>query len=189
MKQTEKTSSRLHIKQEADKTSIRLKAWYEKSKQQLFMLWIIIWALCGAIVIAQFFGEYSRQEKIFFIVWIGFWLYFLFIAVKAFRWRATGVELIEATSEGIRYVRQIGEKGIPELFEWEGCTNFRLYGKEEKGLFADIMGNSYWVIGGECVAFDYYGTPLAFGMNISEKDAQKLLALLKNEKKKIGKNA
>jgi hypothetical protein len=43
------------------------------------------------------------------------------------------------------------------------------------------MNNSYWMIGGEKLAFDYYGKEIKFALQIEESEAKALLKILKTE--------
>lgn len=180
-----KANKRIEIERNEERTEITIKAYFDDVKQKLFLIWIILWTLCGLFIFSQFFLNYTQKEKVFFIVWMAFWVYFEFKAVQTYRWRKWGEERIEINKKEITITRNIANKGIPAAFKLSGCKNFRLYKKEEKGIFTEIMSSSYWVIGGETIAFDYYGSPVPLAMNISEADALHLVGVLKHDTKKF----
>ena len=45
------------------------------------------------------------------------------------------------------------------------------------------MNQSFWVIGGETIQFEYLGKPVAFAQHLSDRDAKKLIGILQNELK------
>ncbi|NUM51793.1 MAG: hypothetical protein HUU48_11840 [Flavobacteriales bacterium] len=180
-----KVSKRIDIVRCEESTEIIIKAYFNEVKQKMFFAWIALWTLSGLLIFSQFFLNYTQKEKVFFIVWMAFWVYFEFKALQTYRWRKLGEEHIRINKKEITIARNIANKGIPATFKLNGCKNFRLYKKEEKGMFTEIMSSSYWVIGGETIVFDYYGSLVPFAMNISEADALLLAGILKHDAKKF----
>jgi hypothetical protein len=185
MKQKNNYNNRISIIQDFECTEIRIKAYSDEVKQKMFLAWIVLWTISGLLIFSQFFFNYSQKEKVFFIIWLAFWLYFEYKSIQTFRWRKYGLELIKINESVISITRIINESGIPATFKLNACKNFRVYPKEEKGVFADIISASYWVIGGESIAFDYYGNSVPFAMNISASDALHIVSVLKHDAKKF----
>lgn len=182
MKQKNK-NQRINIIQEKEFTEISIKAFSDEVKQKMFLAWIVLWTISGLLIFSQFFLNYTQKEKVFFIIWMAFWLYFEFKSIQTFRWRKFGKEIIKINENNITITRLINERGVPSTFNLNACKNFRVYQKDEKGIFADVMSSSYWVIGGETIAFDYYGSAVPFAMNISTSDALHLVSVFKHDAK------
>ena len=60
----------------------------------MLLVWIILFSLCGLAIVSQFFENYDAQTKVFFGVYVAFWLFFEFKVIYAYRWRKQGEEKI-----------------------------------------------------------------------------------------------
>jgi hypothetical protein len=169
---------RISIKRSDNETSIVIVAQSEKVKNILLFAWLFIWTVSGIVVFAQYFIIPDPDTKVMLIVWLGFWAYFEFRIFKAFMWRKYGVEKIKLRENKLFYKRDIAGKGKVKVYEFDFIKDLRMVEFKENS-FADNMNNSYWMVGGEKIAFDYYGREIKFALQIDENESKALLRLLK----------
>jgi hypothetical protein len=126
------------------------------------------------------FGVEHQQENFttFLIVWTGFWFYFEYKVIYAFRWRKWGKEVLRLTEGKLSVHRQIGKRGMPRHYALDYIKNVRLF-KDNSNSFFKVMNNSYWVVSGETLAFDYQGKTVVFGLELNDADAQAFCKWLK----------
>ena len=72
--------NRIQIKREDKKIEVVVKAYCDDKKQKMLMLWIFLFSLCGFAILTQFFEDYDAGTKVFFGVYIAFWLFFEFFS-------------------------------------------------------------------------------------------------------------
>jgi hypothetical protein len=152
----------------------------EKAKNIALLAWLFLWSVCGVIVFTQYFITSDLNIKAVIIVWLGFWIYFEYKIVRAYLWRKQGKELIKIKEGKMLYKKAISGKEKIKDFFLENIKNIRLIEIQENS-FMEIIGNSYWTISGEKIAFDYLGSEIRLGLQLSDEDAKALIKLLKSK--------
>jgi hypothetical protein len=161
-------------------------------KRNLLFFWLLAWTASGVIVFLNYLSlpagsdEQSKQKLLVF-VWLCFWAYFEYKIAKAFIWRNSGVEKLWLKNDNLYMKRQVGTKGRVKIYEADVVKDLRIY--EGESDLAKTFSRSYWVVGGETLAFDYFGKTIRFAMQLDENDAAELLKVLKNELKLARKKA
>ena len=87
-------SDRISYTETNDELKIKIKALLDEKKQQLLLIWIVLFSICGILLFSQIFGDYEKTTLLFFGVYMAFWLFFEFKVIYAYRWRKYGVEEI-----------------------------------------------------------------------------------------------
>lgn len=174
---------RISIKQKENELSIVILSFSDKTKSRILLLWLILWSISGLIIITQYFSITDQNTKAGIIVWLGFWMYFEYIIAKAYLWRKSGKELIKLRDNKFLYKRDISHRGKIKVFEYDFIKELRMLEIKENS-FIENLNNSYWVIAGEKLAFDYYGKEIKFGIQLSERDAEALRMRIQKEIKK-----
>jgi hypothetical protein len=169
---------RVSIKRSDNETSIVIVSQSDKMKNILLFTWFFIWTVSGIVVFAQYFVIPDPDTKVMLIVWLGFWAYFEFRIFKAFMWRKFGVEKIKLKENKFFYKRDVAGKGKIKVYEFDFIKDLRIV-EQKTNSFADNMNNSYWMVAGEKLAFDYYGKEIKFAMQIEEEEAKQLLKKLR----------
>jgi hypothetical protein len=169
---------RISIKRSDKETSIVIISQSEKIKNILLFAWLFIWTVSGIIVFAQYFIIPDPNTKVMLIVWLGFWIYFEFRIFKAFMWRKFGLEKIKLRENKFFYKRDIAGKGKVKVYDFDFIKDLRLTEAKENS-FADNMNNSYWMVGGEKIAFDYYGKEIKFALQLDENESKALFKILR----------
>ena len=161
-------------------------------KRNLLFFWLLAWTASGVIVFLNYMAlpagsEEQDKQKLFVFVWLCFWAYFEYKIAKAFIWRNSGVEKYWIKNGNLYIKRQIGNKGKVKIYEIDVMKDLRIFDGD-----SDLMKNfnkSYWVVGGETLAFDYFGKTIRFAMQLEEKEAEELLKVMKHELKIARKKA
>lgn len=173
---------RISIKRTENELSIVILSLVNKLKNKLLFLWFILWSISGIIVLSQYFIMPYPNTKTAIIVWMGFWVYFEYKIFLAYLWRKSGKEKIKINDKKFLYKRDVSGRGKIKIYETDFIKNLRLIEPKENS-FTENLNNSYWVIGGEKLAFDYYGKEIKFGLQLDEVDAKALMKLIKKEMK------
>lgn len=174
---------RISIKRTENELSIVILSLINKVKNRFLLLWFILWSISGLIVLSQYFVMPDPNTKTAIIVWMGFWAYFEYKIFHAYLWRKSGKEKIKINDKKLLYKRDVLGRGKIKIYDIDFIKDLRLIEPKEDS-FIENLNNSYWVIAGEKLAFDYYGREIKFGLQLDETDAKALLKLIKNETKR-----
>ena len=172
--------NQISIKRSENELSIVISAFKDVAKNRLLFVWLMLWSICGIIVFTQYFSTINPDIKTVIIVWMGFWGYFEFKILKAYRWRQSGNEMIKIKNGKLSYKFNIAGKGKLTEFDCESIKNLRIIDKSDNA-FLENINNSYWTIANEKLAFDYFGSEFKFAFQLQNEDAKALLKIIKNK--------
>lgn len=175
-----KTESRISKEQTEAGTLIKIKAYFDEGKQKMLTLWMLAWTLCGVAIISQYFSNEDEQFRIMIVVFAAFWIYFEYLVVKAFRWRRSGEEQFYITADEFSYGRTYSNRGFLRPYR-KDLVNSARFIDGESNTFYKVFADSYWVIGGERLAFTANGKVVPFGLRLTDKEAKKLMKLINDE--------
>ncbi|MFL5763284.1 MAG: hypothetical protein ACJ77K_05025 [Bacteroidia bacterium] len=174
---------RISIKRkEAGETSIVILSTtgkQDKVKKIIFFLAFVLWTLSGIVVLTQYFLLRDQQQRVMIIVWMGFWAYFEYRIFKGMMWRNSGMEKIRLKERKLYYKRDVGGRGKISIYDFDFIKDLRVI--EPKEGFFEQMNDSYWVISGEKIAFDYYGKEVKLGIQLEPEDAKALHKLVRSK--------
>src|ERR1043165_8057082 len=165
-------------KKDNGETSIVILSTTDKVKKTILFIWFVLWSLSGVIIFTQYFMMKDQQTRVAIIVWLGFWAYFEYKSFKAVMWRSAGMEKIKLRERKLYYKRDVGGRGKIQVYKFDFIKDLRIL--EPKDGFFEGMNNSYWVIAGEKIAFDYYGKEVKLGIQLEMEDARALHKMIKN---------
>lgn len=171
---------RISIKRKENEISIVIISLKEKAKNILLTIYLALWSLSGIIVFSQYLVIPDPNTRLALLVWMAFWAYFEYKIFKAYMWRKFGVEKIKLRDRKFLYKRDRAGKGKVKEYEYDFIKELKFTEPKENSFFENI-NNSYWVIAGERLAFDYYGKEIKFGIQLDEADAKALLKLISKE--------
>jgi len=167
-------SDRVNINKEQNKIEIIIKAYCDDKKQKMLLLWIALFSLCGIAIFTQFFENYDVGTKVFFGVYIAFWLFFEFKVIYAFRWRKYGVEKIIIENDNLLLIKLIGKRGITQTYNLNEIKSIDFF-KDSNGEFVKSMNTSYWNINKYHLVLNLASTIIPFAIDIENKDAKKII--------------
>lgn len=179
-----KKEKRVRIEKKKEGLHIAIKAYKEESKQKNLTVWLIAWTLCGLAIGSQVLikpeGEEQEKLRVMILVFLAFWGYFEYMVIKVFRWRKSGEEQFLITEEEIQYGRTYSNRGFLKPYRKDLVNAVRSI-DAEKGTFVTAFSNSYWVIGGERLAFTVNGKVIPFGLQLTDKEARSLTQSINKE--------
>ena len=152
---------------------IKIKAFRDESKQKNLTLWLVFWTFCGIAIGSQLFVKGDDELRAFVFVYLAFWGYFEYVVVKAFKWRKSGEEQFLISEENFHYGRTYNNRGFLKPHRKDLVNAVKVI-DEEIGTFAKVFGSSYWVVGGERLAFAVNGKVIPFGMQLTDKEMKQL---------------
>lgn len=167
-------AERITINNKNNSIEIEIKAFKDKTKQKMLLVWIVLFSLCGLAILSQFFYGYDKSSQLFFAVYLAFWLFFEFKVIYAYRWRNSGMEKIIINDTEIILIKEIGKRGITQPIKINEISNLRCYEPDEPGFIKSI-NSSYWNINKYSLAFDYENKPVPFAIDLDKNEAKKLL--------------
>ncbi len=165
---------RIEISKENDNLKIRIKAFYDDKKQKMLLVWLILFSLCGIAILSQFFENYDAGTKVFFGVYVAFWLFFEFKVIYAYRWRKYGEEKIIIENNQLLLIKTIGKRGITQRFNLDEIKKIDFY-KDTNGGFVKSMNTSYWNINKYHLALNLENTIVPFAIDIENKQAKNII--------------
>jgi len=178
---------KINISEENNTLTIIINAFYDEKKQQLLFLWIVLFSICGIAIFSQFFVDYPMETKLFFGVYLAFWLFFEFKVIYAFRWRKYGSEIFTIEENNIILSKKIGNRGITETYPIEDVKNFQLI--KYKDNFVHAINSNYWSINKYTISFDFNNQTIPFGIELNENQAKNIIHTINNfVKKSVEKN-
>lgn len=167
-------AERINISKKDNNLEIEIKALKDDTKQKILLVWIVLFSLCGFAILSQFFYDYDNSSKVFFGVYLAFWLFFEFKVIYAFRWRNAGMEKIILNKTEIILIKEIGKRGITQTIKINEISNLRCYEPDEPSFIKSI-NLSYWNINKYSLAFDFENKPVPFAIDLDKNEATKLL--------------
>ena len=153
---------------------IKIKAFTEESKQKNLTVWLVAWTFCGLAIGSQVFYDDNPELRKMILIFLAFWAYFEFKVVKAFRWRKSGEEQFYITDDLFSYGRTYNNRGILKQYRKDLVNAVRPIEVGGNSLIK-AFSESYWVIGGEQLAFTANGKVIPFGLRLNEKESKKLM--------------
>jgi len=169
---------RISILEKENELSIVIFSYRNKFKNILVIAWVIIFSICGILAVSEFRHAVERDSKIFWLVFVSFWVYFELVVFKAVLWRLRGKEKILVTTDMVKIKRDISgferfkEYSLAQTSEWGRVTT-------DKNSLVYSYENAYWFVGAERIRFSYYGREVRFASQLSEEETSELLGKLR----------
>lgn len=183
MLKTNIMDNRIQINKDTERLEIVIKSFLDQKKQQLLLIWIILFSLCGLAIISQFFADYEAGDKVFFAVYVAFWIFFEFKVIYAYRWRKFGQELIIIEDNELILIKSVGKRGVTQKFVISDIKKLDFF-KDENGGFINSMNKSYWNINKYHLMLLLENSKVPFGIDLEAKDAKQILNEIQNRLKK-----
>jgi hypothetical protein len=169
-----KSRSKVSVEQIDETTLITISPKIEQWQVASLGIWIVVWLFCGMFVLLSFLKGVPQEQQIFYLVFMGFWAYFLFYATRSFIWNRMGAEHIRLSNNFLDYKRAYGNYGRVISYDLENIKNLGKVNYEDK-TWAKIYNDAFWTIGGETLGFEYLGKKVGLGFKMEESQVKKLL--------------
>lgn len=149
----------------------------ERWKESLLVAWLAAWLFVGLAVFFELQTTEVGSERTFYFIFLGFWAFFFFRIGKVFVWRRIGEEIIKISPGEMTIKNAFGKFGRTNHFKLNGLRSFGLAKYDQKS-FLQFMDQSFWIIGGEKLGFEYHSKKYRLGKQLSDKDATALARLM-----------
>jgi hypothetical protein len=158
----------------------------ERWQMSLLVAWLAAWTFCGGAFIMSAATANNFNERMFFIICVGLWLFFMIRLTKVFFWRKGGREIIRISAGTVSIIHAYWSKGKPEDFRIGTIFKLGLVKRDPSNFFS-FLDDSFWIIGGERVGFSYSGEKIRFGKQLDIRDAENLVRILDSAIREFGK--
>lgn len=155
----------------------------ERWKESILLFWVLSWTFCGIVFLTYFFGDTPYRFDIAMLVLILFWLYFEIRILKVFLYRRKGYEKMEFDLDLFTLRTKVITEGKKHAYSVNEISEFKMVPHSDKNFFS-FMDNSFWVLGGDRIYFDYFGKKVVFAKQVDPIEVKKLLSLLNGQLKK-----
>ncbi|MDF2450362.1 MAG: hypothetical protein K0R26_2866 [Bacteroidota bacterium] len=149
----------------------------EKKKVGFLFLWLFAWSVSGMIVLVNYFTLTNPNTKLVIIMWLAFWAYFEFKIIRVYLWKRFGKEKLWIKNGTLYYQQDINGRGKVKEFDTNLVSGVKLI-PLTPGSIADTFSQTFWVKGGERIAFECQGKMIRFGMQLEDDEAAKIIASL-----------
>lgn len=173
-------SERISYRKTSEETTIIITGKIERSKESLLLAWILAWSFCGILILIALFGDYPREQKLYFVIFLSFWTYFEYKVIYVFRYRKWGKEYLRIADGKLTIKRSISKIAKANEYFIENIRNLSIIEKNNKSFFQQLE-KSFWTIGDEGISFEYLGKFIKLGIQLDEVENKKLLKFLKEE--------
>jgi len=177
----EMISERIGVVRGQDDLTVYIKAstLKDKGKLNLFKAWVVLWTIAGAVIFSQlFFSFYTREEKLYIVIYLAFWMYFEYRAVRSYYFRKYGIETIYINNDKFFIRRDIlSKKGKPKYYQAQVKNPFHEVDNKTGGL-ARTYYSSFWVVTGGNIGFGGDSGGNRFGLQLPPEDVKKLIKLM-----------
>ena len=172
---------RITVKEKDNTLEIVVLPFMDPFKQKVLATWILFWSFIGVYLIYELlFAAGARELKLYLLVWLAFWAYLEFKTVKAYRFRNNGMETIAVKEGKFIYVRQIGGRGLDQVFDTTWIQEIRKVDESPNSFFG-FMSKSYWTLNNESLEMLYKGRSIRFGLDLNDQESQQIVGKIKSK--------
>ena len=167
-------SGKVVIENSGKEKTIKVYPYQEKWKTNLIKIWLVLWSICGAIVLLELFSNISKEQKLFMAIYIVFWLYFELKMLAVIRWRTSGLECLRFIENKLILEKTVQGKGFPVELSFDEIKKVHIP-EISKVSFAAVFNNSYWLEGQETIVIETPKKKYGFGFQLKKSDSEKIM--------------
>ncbi len=180
----EQLSPFVSIDRREGRTSVAITARATTAQRIGLLVWMVAWLAAGiAVGVARAGLDPGDPARQFMLAFLAFWAYFLVLVGRAALWRWKGVELWRV-KDGVLTVKD-------SLFGYGKARTYFADNIQRLGLISIDRSSwkwqwneSVWVIGGERIGFEHLGGKVVLGKGLTDDEARRLTAVLKDALRK-----
>lgn len=140
--------------------------------------WLAAWLFCGVVVIYELMHTEQREMKLFLVVFLVFWAYFMWKISRVWRYRKGGYEALDIGPDKVTLTRKTGGAPKSTVFSVDEIGAPEKVPISEKS-FTYIYENQWWVLGGERIGIKTDRRYIRFGMQLDARETAEVLGFLK----------
>ncbi len=183
MKGKQNIGERITYTVDAGNLEVKISGKIPKWQETLLFVWVLAWSLCGLFIVQYLFGDWPQDQKVFLLVYFAFWAYFEYKAIHSYLWRKFGFESIQVVQGELFLKNDLLGKGKRTKYFTQNIKEFGWITADKKS-FGRVYFSSFWMVGGETIGFSHLGKKVAFGMQLEEREAARLIGVMRKYFKK-----
>lgn len=170
-------SDRVSVVRNEGGTSIVISSFADRKKSRLVGALLLMWIVGGVIMFWSFPSIKEEKTKIVVIIWAAFWLYFLYVMVRLYRWKKYGHEVIKITGDLMKYKKDVKGRGWVYDFNLGQVEKLRI-SETENPTWVKNLGGDFWNTDCDSIRFNYEEREISLGYQLSKEERQKLINVL-----------
>lgn len=163
---------RISIAEHSDAITIAISANIPPSQQIALEAWFGAWLGLGGLMT---YGAYSSSgdERMYLLVSLAFWAFFFVRILKVILWRRMGSEIIRISTKEMMIKDAFKTKGKERFYFLESIGKLEAVERNETSFFGSL-DQSFWILGGDNIHFNYKSKTHVLGKQLSKSDAMQL---------------
>lgn len=173
----ENLSERISVVRNEKGTSIVISSMADRKKSRTVALLLALWLLGGIVMIFSFPSIDDDKAILATLIWFAFWLYFLYVLVRLWRWKRYGHEVIKIYDGVMKYKKDVKGRGWVHDFKLDQIQKMRVSDTQNPGWLKNI-GGEFWNTDCDSIRFNLEDREISIGFQLDQNERQKLLNLL-----------
>ncbi|MDA8606555.1 hypothetical protein N9L13_05940 [Flavobacteriales bacterium] len=145
------------------------------SQQMMLDAWFAAWLLVGGSL-GYAYTQSQGEEQNFLLICLAFWTFFAIRVLKVLAWRRVGREMIRVNAEGMSIKNAFGNYGKAKFFIKSNIKRMEVL-RRDPSKFMHNLDQSFWIMGGDSLQFNYLRSRFVLGKQLNERDAKALAQL------------
>lgn len=170
-------SDRISVVKNDSGTSIVIAAGTDKKKNRFVLLLLVLWIIGGIMMIWSFPSLTENKTKLVVIIWLAFWVYFLYVLARLWRWKQYGFEVIKIAGSSFKYKRDVKGRGWVNEYVLLRMKNVRPSGSESPSWLKNL-GGDFWNTDCDSIRFDHEDKEISLGYQLDPKEVKSLIHVL-----------
>ncbi len=179
-------SERVSVERGPDALSVVISARLPRAKEALLVVWFLAWVACGVCVALEMARMPQGSQRSFFLAFMAFWAWFVLRIGRVVLWRLKGFEIWRSKDGVLTIKDSIFGYGRANDYFVENIQRFGPLAIDETS-WKWQLNDSFWVIGGERLGFEYLKKKVVLGKGLTREEAARAAQLLDAELKKVRK--
>ena len=174
---------------EAEQLQVSITQGTTASNMAMLSVWMVLWlGLEAAVLYFWLQGSSEGNAAVGYAIYSAFWAFFAFRIGKVLIWRMRGREVITVDRRGISIALVFGQRGLPDFFAhgaYKGLSRI----EENPTQILRTFEKAFWSMGGETLQFSGGKRTMVFGKQLSDRDADGLLRLMRPATQRLSRQA
>lgn len=167
-------SDRISLVRNDAGTSIVISSIVDRKKSRTVLAILLLWFIGGLIMIWNFSSIGEDKAKLIVLIWLAFWMYFLYVLFRLYRWKQYGHEIIKIAGGVLKYKKDVKGRGWVHDFELAKVKKLRSSDTENPNWLRNL-GGDFWNTDCDSIRFDYEDREISLGFQLDNTERGRLL--------------
>lgn len=170
-------SDRISVVRNNDIVSVVISSVAQRKKSVTVAVILLLWIIGGIFMIWSFPSISEDKTKIVVIIWLAFWLYFLYVLFRLWRWKKYGHEILKVGNGQLKYKKDVKGRGWVLDYDLSKIEKLRASDAQNPGWLKNL-GGDFWNTDCDSLRFNYEDREISLGFQLENNEREKLLRLL-----------